>query len=95
MGSALSPIFGILGTLVVIICLLAIVQPWGGENVVRNSFVMVICFFFAFVYMLLDTFAIVNGKYSKMVSKQDYIYGSSKLFLDFVLAFGLLANFME
>ena len=44
------------------------------------------------VYLLMDTYAITNGKYDKMVSKEDYIYGSSKLFADFVLMVTLLAH---
>lgn len=57
-------------------------------------------FFYVFVftlvtmYLLLDTYAITNGKYDKMVSKEDYIYGSTKLFADFVLMVTLLANLL-
>ena len=42
-----------------------------------------ICFF------LLDTQLILDGRYHQM-DKDDYIFGSMKLFADFVLIFGLL-----
>lgn len=42
------------------------------------------------MYFFCDTYAIVSGQYNKMISKDDYIYGSVRLFSDFVLCLSLL-----
>lgn len=78
---------GILGMIVVIGLLLMLVVKDGESG---NAVWLILGLFFVFGYMLLDTFAIINGKYSKIVSKEDYIYGSAKLFADFVLIFSLI-----
>lgn len=45
------------------------------------------------LFFIIDTYLIVSGTYTAM-TKEDYIYGSMKLFADFILIFGLLANLM-
>lgn len=90
--NAMGPTFGVFGTILVVIILLAFCSPWGDALKGKNGVVMFACFVVAFFYMFLDTWAIVSGKYDKMISIEDYIYASCKIFADFVLVFGLLAS---
>lgn len=60
-----------------------------------NKLIMIPCFVVVFIYFIADSYAIVNGKFDKMVTRDDYIYGSSKIFVDFVLIFTLLANLLN
>lgn len=88
----MGPTFGILGTIVVVIILLALCSPYGEALKGGNGVVMFLCIMAAFFYMFIDTWAIVTGKYDQMITIEDYIYASCKLFADFVLVFGLIAS---
>lgn len=94
-SKAVGPTFGILGAIVVIMCLISMCNPWGSADSeglgFKSGALMTLAFIMVLTYMLLDTYAIVNGKYCKMITKEDYIYASSKLFADFVLFFTLAA----
>lgn len=89
---ALGPTFGILGSVVVLVLIIFFVvkNPDGKASFSLLPTIGLFCL--GFFYLLFDTFAIVNGKYSNMVSAEDYIYGSSKLFADFVLMLTLLTH---
>lgn len=92
----MGPICGIFGSIVVVISLIALVNPWsssGEEGLTgKSTALMILVFVLVFIYMILDTYAIVTGKYHKMINTEDYIYASSKLFADFVLMFTLLSE---
>lgn len=87
-ANSLGPTVGILGTIVVIVSIIAIVIP--DKFGTKSSAFLGLSMMLIFIYFLFDTYAIVNGKYKKIVSQEDYIYGSVKLFSDFVLCFSLI-----
>lgn len=90
---AMGPTFGILGSIVIVVLIISLaVKSADGKTTAFPLLPMMLFFIIGFVYLLLDTWAITNGKYNEMVCKDDYIYGSTKLFADFVLMFTLLAN---
>ena len=90
---ALGPIFGILGIIVVLIGLIFTVMADDGKKPdAKKGFFMFVALALVLFYIVLDTWAITNGKYYKMVAQEDYIYGSAKLFADFVLFFTLLTS---
>lgn len=111
---ALSKMFGILGVVVVVVGLVAIIDPFTAKcakddskcaaeakkaneakgNIFQSILFMSLFLFVAIFYMVLDMVAITTGKYSQFISQEDYIYGSAKLFADFVLIFTLLAKLL-
>lgn len=105
---AMSKMFGILGLIVVVVCLIAVIDPFSEKCAKDDSkcakeakggifkSLLFTCLFLmvALFYMVLDMVAITGGKYCQYISHEDYIYGSAKLFADFVLVFTLLATLL-
>ena len=75
-----------------ILSLAILVALFSGEGVFRSFAFGVITFILMFMYYLLDTLAIVSGKYKKELDPDDYVYGCVKLFTDFALCFTILMS---
>ena len=92
-NSGMSATFSAFSIILTIAILCAI---FFSDGIFKSTAVLIAFFMAMFAYYLLDTLAIVKGKYSGgKLDPEDYIYGSVKLFLDFVVMFTILMSFCK
>jgi len=87
----MGPSFGLFTFLTTAAILLSIFLKAGPfkNGAIMFAFLLIVSGFY-----LLDATAIVNHKYSQ-VNRDDYIYGATKLFADFVACFMILVTIMK
>lgn len=96
-GNALTPIVGIMSSFIVVIVLLTYVNPFssGQKPTFMRGFLILIFMTMTLFFFIIDVWAITNGKYYRLVNKEDHIYGSTKLFADFILIFTIITQLIS
>lgn len=59
-----------------------------------NKIILCVVLMLAVAFLIADTQFIINGRYGK-IDKDDYIFASMKLFVDFILVFGIIMQLFE
>lgn len=85
---------GTFAVLSLVLCVVMIAASALGIAGMKSKLVLSLILVVMIVFFIIDTNLIVSGTYSSM-TKEDYIYGSMKLFADFILIFSLLAALWE
>ena len=84
---------GTFGAFSLILTVAILCAVFFSDGIFKSAAFLVAAFMVLFAYYLLDTLAIVGGSYtSGTLSPEDYIFGSVKLFLDFVVMFSILLS---
>lgn len=89
---SLGQTFFLLGAIVVTVSIIYLAKEESKETKGKNYVFLGAALVAVLLYMLVDTYAIVAGKYDNTICKDDYIYGATKLYVDFVLCFALLLS---
>lgn len=92
--STASKLGGTFAVLSLVLCVVMIAASALGIAGMKSKLILSLVLVFMVVFFIIDTNLIISGTYSSM-TKEDYIYGSMKLFADFVLIFSLLAALWE
>ena len=83
---------GTFGAFSLILTVAILCAVFFSDGIFKSAAFLVAAFMVLFAYYLLDTLAIVGGTYTGTLNPDDFIYGSVKLFLDFIVMFSILLS---